>query len=157
MEATVFTRLLLAIVFISVVSGCATTQPKPSDQLSNRVIELEKKLEEKDSEIVDLQYEVKDLHSKVENNKGVPSLSDDAAIASTPGEKTGDDKVIKVNVSATKVQMALKNAGYYTGKVDGKAGSGTKAAIAAFQKAQGLAADGVVGRKTWDALKQHLK
>lgn len=155
MEANVFTRLFLAVVFFSVLTGCATTQPKPSDALQNRVIDLEKKLEEKDSEIVDLQYEVKDLHSKVENSKPVMAVTEDVSAA--VADKSVDDKVIKVNVSTAKVQTALKNAGHYTGKIDGKAGTGTKAAIAAFQKSQGLAADGVVGRKTWDALKQYLK
>ena len=153
-----FIRLFLSILFISVISGCATTQPKSaSDQLQNRVVELEKKLEEKDSEIVDLQYEVKDLHSKVENTKSVAVPSEDLSSLSSAADKAGDDKVIKVNVSASKVQSALKNAGYYTGKIDGKAGPGTKAAIAAFQKSQSLEADGVVGRKTWEALKQYLK
>ena len=156
MEANVI-RLLLAVVFVSVLTGCATTQPKMNDQMQNRIVDLEKKLEEKDSEIVDLQYEVKDLHSKVENHKASFSQSDDESINTAGSEKSGDDKVIKVNVSATKVQLALKNAGHYTGKVDGKAGAGTKAAISAFQKSQGLAVDGVVGRKTWDALKQFLK
>ncbi len=152
-----FIRLFFAVVFLSVISGCATTQQKgANDQLQTRVIELEKKLDEKDSEIVDLQYEVKDLHSKVANNKTMVMPTEDVTTAITSADKA-DGKVIKVDVSATKVQTALKNAGYYTGKVDGKAGAGTKAAIAAFQKAKGLNSDGVVGRKTWDALKEYLK
>ena len=54
------------------------------------------------------------------------------------------------------IQTALKNAGFYTGKIDGKIGAATKTAIIEFQKSQGLRADGVVGRKTWDALKKNL-
>ena len=65
--------------------------------------------------------------------------------------------MIRVNVPAEKVQTALKNAGFYTGKVDGKIGAGTKAAIVEFQKSKGLKADGVLGRKTWSELKQNLK
>lgn len=51
------------------------------------------------------------------------------------------------------IQKALKNAGYYQGAVDGKIGPGTRKAIEAFQRDNGLSADGVVGRKTWSKLK----
>ncbi len=58
--------------------------------------------------------------------------------------------------TATEIQTALKNAGFYTGKVDGKIGAKTKQAIAEFQKANGLTGDGKVGPKTWSILSKHL-
>ncbi len=58
--------------------------------------------------------------------------------------------------SGLDIQTALKNAGYYTGTVDGKLGPMTKEAIEEFQKANGLEADGRVGPKTWAALRKHL-
>ena len=44
--------------------------------------------------------------------------------------------------------------GYDLGKygADGKFGKQTEAAVKAFQKDNGLTADGVIGKKTWDAL-----
>ncbi len=54
------------------------------------------------------------------------------------------------------IQTALKNAGYYSGAIDGKAGPMTKKAIEEFQKANGLKADGKVGTKTWAVLSSHL-
>ncbi|MBO4562779.1 MAG: spore cortex-lytic enzyme [Clostridia bacterium] len=51
-----------------------------------------------------------------------------------------------------KVQTRLKNWGYYNGAVDGIFGSGTLAAVKAFQRKNGLAADGIVGPKTAAAL-----
>ncbi len=54
------------------------------------------------------------------------------------------------------IQTALKNAGYYTGLVDGKKGPMTKKAIEDFQRANNLGVDGKVGLKTWDVLKPHL-
>lgn len=54
------------------------------------------------------------------------------------------------------IQTALKNAGYYTGSIDGKLGPKSKQAIKEFQKASGLAPDGKVGPKTWAALGAHL-
>jgi murein L,D-transpeptidase YcbB/YkuD len=151
----VFIRFLLVTLFVATMSGCATTHGKNNqDQLQSRLVELEKKLEEKDAEIVDLQYEVKDLSSKVGQSGGSQErTSESASIPASSGTK---DDIIKVNVSASKIQTALKNAGHYTGKLDGKIGSGTKAAVVEFQKAQGLTADGVIGRKTWDALKKYL-
>ena len=50
------------------------------------------------------------------------------------------------------VQRRLKNWGYYTGAVDGIFGAGTKKAVIAFQKKNGLTADGVVGKATYAAL-----
>lgn len=54
------------------------------------------------------------------------------------------------------IQRALKKAGLYKGKVDGKIGKQTKKAIKAFQKKNKLKVDGVVGEKTWTALKKYL-
>lgn len=50
------------------------------------------------------------------------------------------------------LQAFLKAKGYYTGKVDGEAGSLTEKAIKAFQKAMGLAQDGIAGTNTWKAV-----
>ena len=50
------------------------------------------------------------------------------------------------------VQRRLKLWGYYNGSVDGVFGAGTKKAVIAFQKKNGLTADGVVGAKTWEKL-----
>ena len=55
------------------------------------------------------------------------------------------------------VQQALRNAGLYQGPVDGKPGPLTKAAIREFQRANGLKADGVVGKRTWEKLSPHLE
>ncbi len=54
------------------------------------------------------------------------------------------------------IQTALKNAGFYNGKIDGKIGPGSKKAIEAFQQSKGLKVDGKVGSKTWAALEQYL-
>ncbi len=52
----------------------------------------------------------------------------------------------------TGVQTQLKTLGYYTGSLDGVYGTGTMAAVTAFQKMNGLTADGLVGSKTYARL-----
>jgi putative chitinase len=63
--------------------------------------------------------------------------------------------ILKVNSSGadvTALQDALARAGFNPGNVDGLFGLGTEAAVLAFQRSQGLAADGVVGPSTATAL-----
>ncbi len=54
------------------------------------------------------------------------------------------------------IQTALKNAGIYQGSIDGKLGPASKRAIAAFQTAHNLKADGKVGPVTWAALETYV-
>ena len=60
-----------------------------------------------------------------------------------PAMGTGSrgDKVIQL-------QERLKDLGYYEGEVDGQFGSGTQDAVIAFQKKNGLDADGYAGPET---------
>ncbi len=54
--------------------------------------------------------------------------------------------------AVAQAQQLLKNKGYYQGRIDGDFGMGTRDAIAAFQRANGLTVDGKVGEKTWQKL-----
>ena len=63
--------------------------------------------------------------------------------------------VLKQGSSGTDVktmQRKLKNWGYYKGSVDGIFGSQTKEAVKYFQRKNGLAVDGIAGKKTLSAL-----
>ncbi len=51
-----------------------------------------------------------------------------------------------------KIQTRLKKWGYYTGAVDGILGAKSISAIKKFQKKNGLVVDGIVGKKTAEAL-----
>lgn len=61
-------------------------------------------------------------------------------------------KIGSTGQEVSDIQKVLKNQGYYTGNIDGIYGTATKNAVIAFQKANGLNADGVVGSKTLAAL-----
>jgi peptidoglycan hydrolase-like protein with peptidoglycan-binding domain len=51
-----------------------------------------------------------------------------------------------------RAQKRLTLGGYDTGGVDGIFGAKTESAVKHFQKDRGLARDGIVGPKTWDAI-----
>ena len=59
--------------------------------------------------------------------------------------------------STREIQQALKGAGFYQGSVDGKMGAMTRQAIEEFQRVNGLAPDGKVGKQTWAKLKQYAE
>lgn len=65
-----------------------------------------------------------------------------------PGASGADVKLL---------QRALARLGYSPGSIDGRYGSATQAAVARFQRASGLTADGVVGSQTLAALARALE
>ena len=79
----------------------------------------------------------------------VPSVT--AAPVSTPTPTpTPTDSEGEAEVAS--VQQALTDLGYYVGAIDGKAGPATASAVQAFQKVNGLSADGVIGPNTVAAM-----
>lgn len=52
----------------------------------------------------------------------------------------------------SRVQQRLSQWGYYSDRVDGVFGNSTFQAVNKFQSSNGLPADGVVGKTTWDTL-----
>lgn len=63
--------------------------------------------------------------------------------------------LLKQGMASTEVknlQASLKKAGFDPGTIDGAYGPGTEAAVIAFQKSEGLPADGLAGNRTQAAL-----
>ncbi len=96
-------------------------------------------------------------------NKTVPEAKIESVTAvSAPAGAASEAKLENLPPSGPfkpsnqEVQTALKNAGFYTGTVDGKIGPRTKAAVEEFQKKNGLQVDGKVGPKTWSVLSAYL-
>jgi murein L,D-transpeptidase YcbB/YkuD len=131
-------KIFLSFLLLLSLTGCATTKKERAktqiQQLQNQVSDLEMQLKQRDEEIHGLEKELE----KVERAKAEPRGE-----ASKPSSK--------------QIQIALKNAGFYEGPIDGKIGKNSKKAIRAFQEANGLAADGIVGNKTWSKLKTYLQ
>lgn len=64
--------------------------------------------------------------------------------------------IVNEEINPFTVQVALKNAGYEVGKIDGKLGNRSIARLKEFQKAEGLDVDGKIGARTLSALARYL-
>jgi cell wall-associated NlpC family hydrolase len=107
-------------------------------------------------------------HSKTLNPKwevwAVPACVDgDVTPVPPPEPEPGENRPTLRRGSkgeyVTLLQTMLVNRGYDIGKtgVDGDFGKATEKAVIAFQKASGLQADGIVGKKTWAALDSEIE
>ncbi len=129
------------VVFVFLLSGCATMRKNKNLEvqgLKNQVSALETQIQAKDREIEGLRN-VLTNRSMVEEKKAKKVIPE-----------------VKSHPNTRQIQMALKNAGYEPGTIDGKMGKQTKEAIKAFQKANDLKADGRVGKQTWGLLQEYL-
>ena len=79
-----------------------------------------------------------------------PVPSSVMAVTPDPSQPT-NPPVLKTGSRGQEVkdlQSRLQALGYYSGEIDGQYGPGTKEAVTAFQKQNGLDADGMVGQET---------
>lgn len=82
------------------------------------------------------------------NSSGSSSSSGSSTTTTNPNTLKYGDNGSRV----TELQTSLVTIGYDTNGVDGRFGAGTQRAVIAFQKAQGLKADGLAGTKTLQLL-----
>lgn len=94
--------------------------------------------------INDYDGKMKRAHARYVKLLGVSSDAPKAELDAVENELAG-------SATAT-IQKDLKRLGYYKGPIDGKYGPQTKAAVRAFQKANGLVADGKYGPMTDEAV-----
>jgi len=138
--------LLVGVVFAFSLVGCATSQKKSAELeiqgLKNQVSALESQVQTKDQEIDSLKDSLAQAQEKRDSQNFAGKKKVLLSVKSRPNNK--------------QIQIALSNAGYYSGVIDGRIGKQTKASIRAFQKDNGLPADGQVGKKTWAALRKFL-
>ncbi len=79
------------------------------------------------------------------------AMSSSSTSSSSSETSSGDGKTCKPGdkgEAVKAVQKKLKSLGYYSGSIDGDYGNGTKSAVKAFQKANGLTANGTANSKT---------
>ena len=141
------TLMLTAVILGIVLQGCATTGRKSDLEVQgykNQIQALEAQLQEKDQEAASLREA---LVRKTEEYAATRRMSREGVAMPE----------VKSHPTLKMIQLALKNAGYNPGPIDGRKGKQTKEAIKAFQKANGLKADGSVGKQTWELLGAYLE
>ena len=150
-KATRLTMLVLMVGLIA-LSGCA------SRSTGKKVDTLQAQVNAMTDELVRLDQSLQDTRAAVQA-EGKGGVSESGAVSSGEGAVSGGKYRTPsgFEIPSANIQKALKKAGYYNGAVDGKVGPGTRDAIAAFQKDNGLKADGVCGRGTWAKLKSYLE
>lgn len=156
-------KMLQLIIVVLLVSGCATTKGVSGvDNLKIKVAQMETQLNKSQEDIAELRAELDDM-SYQENSRSTKRVDtetmdiDEASNVSISQPPQDGEQIIRVNIGPDQVQKALKNAGYYSGTVDGKIGRLSKKAIADFQLDHNLKNDGIVGQKTWVELKKYLE
>ncbi len=141
--------LSVVTIFVISLAGCATARKQKDLELQglkNQVSVLEAQVQSKDEEINGLRETLAKAQAQEKTE---------------PAKETGKKnlKVIaeeRSRPSAKHVQIALKNAGYNPGRIDGHMGKQTKEAIRAFQKANNLKETGKADKETWGLLKEYL-
>jgi peptidoglycan hydrolase-like protein with peptidoglycan-binding domain len=139
-----FVLLMVAVFLVTTLIGCSKKKKAEDvDSMTNGV----------SSENV-----VSVTDATAGTNAAVPVVVDNAeAVPQTTGEMAAGVASSTTDKATPKqIQQALKNAGFYSGKIDGTIGPKTKKAIEEFQAQNGLKADGKVGARTWKALSAHL-
>ncbi len=140
--------LVMAACFGLVISlgGCATARKQKDMELQglrNQVSTLESQLQSKDEELSNCRDSLARVSQETRETSNI----------ARPAKMIPE---VKSRPSVKQIQIALKNAGYDPGSIDGRMGKQTRSAIKAFQKDNKLAADGKVGKRTWALLSASL-
>ncbi|MCM8814307.1 MAG: peptidoglycan-binding protein [Candidatus Omnitrophica bacterium] len=134
--------VFMVLFSLCCLSGCATTKMNPA--LEERLQGIETRLSTLEHRQVSSEEKVWGLESTVQQSRVQRQQAAKYAAGSS------------ATLTKKNIQVALKNAGYYNGPLDGVIGSKTTDAIKKFQRDNNLTADGNVGRKTWEKLKKYL-
>ena len=146
-----FVFVVVAITAMFFISGCETVPKKFKEEVAgikSRVDSLETKVEGVEAKQQETERTAGEQAQALEEMKTAKAGRETTNISVRPRE-------FKSRGHVKEIQTRLKNAGFYTGKINGVKNKRTRKAIREFQKANGLKADGVVGPKTWELLSKY--
>ncbi|MFH0731700.1 MAG: peptidoglycan-binding domain-containing protein [Candidatus Omnitrophota bacterium] len=129
-------KVFLALVFMSLlVSGCTVASDEKIRGLESELGSLRERVDLLEQKQVVIESNYNELMTQKK----------EVAVSAVEASMTNQD-----------IQTALKNAGFYSGSIDGTIGPETTKAIKAFQESKGLKVDGVAGAKTKSLLAAYL-
>ena len=150
MKKRFFAGIILSCFILLAISGCGTVPKKFKEEvggIKTRVETLESRVEGVESKQADVE------RVAGEQTQALDELKTRRARTNI-GVKS---RHFKSKEGIKDVQLCLKNAGFYDGEIDGIKGKRTRKAIREFQGANGLTADGIVGKKTWELLAKYAQ
>lgn len=150
-EMKLFVCCLIVLFAVGGATGCAKKQEvgelaPSSEEASTTVVELSSPVTNA-SQTATSQSTTNTIVPATAPVSAMPQAASLMMVTSLPQDSLQRTRTI---------QLALKQAGYYGGNVDGKSGPLTQKAVEDFQKANGLKADGKVGPVTWAELGKYL-
>ena len=167
-------KTMLLIQAVLLLAGCATVSRRELDEeiqdLRRQMSSLSTQAKQKDEQIASLERSLNDksVDEKIqaelkEKERLVSSLQEAldkeakerAKLAERLDVLTGKYKPTP-NSSIKQIQIALQNAGYDSGAIDGLMGSRSRKAIRDFQKDNGLEITGKIDKATWEKLRIYL-
>jgi len=148
-------KWLLVIPMVLLVTGCSTVG-KRMNNLETKMGALEAKVDSVEQRQSAIEGQTGESRESVGYLKGKVDSRGPSTVVVTGAQGNAGYLYGKKSLTHKDIQIALKNANFYTGPIDGKIGKNTKKAIREFQKANGLKADGKVGPKTKELLLQYL-
>ena len=137
-------------------AGCSTVSSKRLNSLETKVGTLEAKVDSVEQRQSAIEGQTGESRESVGYLKGKVDSRGPSTVVVTGAQGNAGYLYGKKSLTHKDIQLALKNANFYTGSIDGKIGKNTKKAIREFQKTNGLKADGKVGPKTKELLLQYL-
>jgi murein L,D-transpeptidase YcbB/YkuD len=147
---------ILLIILAVALAGCATGRRVQDLEtkvgiMESRVAAIEQRQGITESQTGESRESVGYLKGKVENIHQAPATTIVVGAKGNEGINVPAGKLSKKDI-----QLALKNANFYDGPIDGVIGKRTKRSIKEFQKSVGLKADGIVGKETAEKLAVYL-
>lgn len=130
--------ITIALCLVFLLSGCVSQQE--TDEIKNQLASFKDSLSQESQRINELETKIESISSELQVLK--PPV-----VSEMPKMTTEEIK---------KIQTALTTAGFDAGQADGKMGPQTIQAIKKFQETNGIKADGIIGKETWEKLQGYL-
>ena len=167
LKFTLFSIVVLAVVGLlgywavsSIESGSEHTTKQKLEQLEQKNEDLKKEVETLTDELSVLRPKIEEPEEAAEEPAHTPTVYKNQSLINELQKLVDDNINMKLKSVGTRVGMVQKFLNLYNNtenKIDNDYGAGTVKLVIAFQKAEGLTADGEAGPGTFAKMIEWLK